>query len=676
MHLKDLNGKRIIILGFGREGRAVLKTIEDNGISADITIADKRVRNLSANGRQTPLARLEAAEIGSIRPGDNEDRIIVTRDQLPDLLVQALIAVEDRGFYRHHGIDPAAILRAAWVNLRAGDIRQGGSTLTQQLVKNYFLTDERTLTRKINEALMAILLDLRYGKDEILEAYANEIYLGQDGQRAIHGFGLASYHYFNLPLSELDLPQLALLAALVRGPSWYDPLHHPERALQRRNHVIGLLQEQGIIDARQAQSARQAGLGLKDRTTGGRPNVAAFMSVARRQLQRDYREQDLSSAGLRIFTTLDPWLQRQAARAVDEGLDGLESGHRLPSGRLQAAAIVVSRDDGEILAVIGGRGYRHGGFNRAIEAVRPIGSLVKPAVYLTALMQPQRHTLATLLRDEPIELDTPQGRWQPANYDHESHGRVLLIDALSHSYNLATIRLGLELGLDQVAGTLRRLGVTRKVPEVPAMLIGALAMTPLEVAQMYQTIAAGGFRTPLRAIREVQTADGALLRHYPLEVVQAVPPAPVYLLNRALQEVVTTGTARSLTTILSAGLGLAGKTGTTNELRDSWFAGFGGDKLAVVWLGRDDNRPAGLSGPAGALRVWGDMMRRSGIEPLTLVRPDNVDTAWVERDSGRLSGAGCANAMQLPFIHGSAPDEKSSCIDDDLLHKLFRNFLE
>ena len=633
-----------------------------------------------ANGRELALARLEAPEIGSIYPSHNEDRVLLQRDQLPDLLVKALVAVEDRNFYSHRGVDPRAILRALWVNIRAGSVVQGGSTLTQQLVKNFYLTRERSLWRKLNEAVMALMLDAHYAKDDILEAYANEIYLGQDGSRAIHGFGLASRFYFNRPLQELDLPRLALLVGLVRGPSYYDPRRHPQRAKTRRNLVLQILRQQGVISADLEQQAAAATLGLVDgegaASSGSYP---AFLELVRRQLHRDYREQDLTSEGLRIFTTFDPWVQQQAEKALAGRLQGLEEQHRLPAGKLQGAVVVAGSASGELLAVVGGRESAYAGFNRALDALRPIGSLIKPVIYLTALMRPREYNLVTPLKDEPVSIRGANGKvWSPENFDRSSHGEVPLHTALANSYNQATVQLGMQLGLEPVLELLRSLGVTRPVERLPSLLLGALELSPLEVTQLYQTLAAGGFYSPLRAIREVQAGDGASLQRYPLTVHQSVPAAPVYLLNRNLQEVVSGGTGRGLSRFLSKGFNVAGKTGTTDNLRDSWFAGYTGDMVAVVWVGRDDNSPAGLTGSAGALQVWGDMMRRLQPAPLGLPKPDSVETLWVDPASGMLASEDCESARQFPFIKGSGPTVQSSCVTqaEGSIKKLFRSFFE
>ncbi len=630
-------------------------------------------------GKGMPVVRMEPPQIGSIYPAHHEDRILVKRQDLPPLLVQTLLTVEDREFYNHHGVSPKAILRALWTDLRAGEVVQGGSTLTQQLVKNFYLSDERTFTRKLREAIMALLLESHYGKDAILEAYANEIYLGQDGERAIHGFGLASLFYFSRPLRELDLPRIALLVGMIRGPSYYDPLRHPDRARERRNLVLKLLVEQGVVTAREARSAAARPLGISKRRGRTAATYRAFLDVVRRQLHRDYDEQDLNSEGLRIFTTLDPWVQAQAEKALAERLDALEKGRRLPTGKLEGAVVVASADGGELQAVVGGRHSRYAGFNRALDTQRSVGSLIKPVVYLTALSRPSRYTLLTPIDDSPIEIRDRRGNiWAPENFDKRSHGMVPLHQALAHSYNQATVRLGMTLGFDAIIDALHRLGLKQDVKPYPSLLLGAVPLSPLSVAQIYQTLATGGFQAPLRAIREVTDASGEPLSHYPLEVKAAVNPAATYLLDTVLQEVVRSGTGRSLSRWLAPELALAGKTGTTDDLRDSWFAGFTGDRVAVVWVGRDDNEPAGLTGGAGALQVWGDMMQRIGhLAPLVLPVPETIETVWIDPQNGMKADDQCPGAVRVPFIRGSAPDTLSPCVRrEDGGFDFFRSFDE
>lgn len=625
------------------------------------TSADGIASIRQTGGREIDLMRLEPALVGSIYPAHNEDRVLVRRSDLPQHLVDGLLAVEDRRFFEHFGVDLRGIARAVWSNLQAGRTVQGGSTLTQQLVKNFILTSERSLWRKFNEALMALIVDARYSKDDILEAYANEIFLGQDGQRAIHGFGLGAHFYFNRPVSELRLHESALLVALVKGASFYNPRRHPQRALDRRNLVIDQMVGQGMISAADAKQAKDQALGVSLRGAAHGHRVPAFVDLVRRQLRRDYREEDLTSEGLRIFTTFDPWVQRQAADALDQRLTRIEKARKLTADGLQGAVVVASAQQGEIQALVGDRDAGFAGFNRALDAVRPIGSLVKPAVYLTALAQPSRFTLTTLVRDAEVDLSLPGGkRWQPKNYDKAVYGEVPLHEALARSLNLSAVNLGLDLGLDAVIDTLRSLGVTREIDAFPSLLLGALSLSPLEVTQVYQTLAAGGFRSPLRAIRAVLDAQQRPLQRYPLTVTQAVDPAAVFLLNRNLVEVAESGTAATLQRILPRGLQVAGKTGTTNDLRDSWFAGFSGDRVAVVWIGRDDNASTGLTGSQGALPVWGDMMRRVDNVPLQLLPPDDVEYHWIDT-TGRLAGRDCPGAVAFPFIAGSQPTLLADC---------------
>ncbi len=632
----------------------------------ELRVRDGAVASLkqAGDGRDLDLVRLDPALIANIYPSHNEDRILVRRKDLPELLVRTLLEVEDRHFHRHHGVDPVAILRALWSNLRAGRVVQGGSTLTQQLVKNFYLSSERSLTRKVNEALMSLLLDYRYDKEQILEAYANEIYLGQDGRRSINGFGLASRFYFNRPLEELELHQVALLVGMIKGPSYYNPRRHPQRAKKRRDLVLDIMQERGVIDARQAQQARAASLGVS--VKGGRPagRYPAFMDLVRKQLRRDYREEDLRSEGLRIFSTLDPLVQSRAEQAVRERLKAME--RRKGTDELEAAAVVAAVDNGEVLAVIGARRSGYSGFNRALEASRPVGSLIKPLYYLKALQQSARYTPVTLLRDEPLSLKDRDGkRWTPSNFDGKSHGKVPLYLALARSYNLASVNLGRELGLPAVVRHLKQLGLEQPLRPLPSMLLGAVEMSPLDVTQLYQVLASGGFRTPLRAVREVLDVDGRSLNHYPLQVQQVADPGAVYLLNWNLRQVVEQGSGRGLNDLLPAQLSVAGKTGTTNDYRDSWFAGFGGDKVATVWVGRDDNKSTGLTGASGAMRVWGDIMARSDSVALDLQPPRGVRMHWVQPQSGLASAGGCPGAEQVPFLAGTAPAGRASCAGAD-----------
>ena len=611
-----------------------------------------------ANGGQLAVARLEPLLIGGLYPAHNEDRILIKLDQVPPYLVETLVAVEDREFFEHFGVSPKSIARAVWVNLTAGQVRQGGSTLTQQLVKNFYLTNERSLSRKATEAMMAVLLELHYDKQEILEAYLNEVFLGQDGRRAIHGFGLASQYFFGRPLAELKLHQVALLVGMVKGPTYYNPRRNPERALERRNLILDMLAEQQVVTAEEAAVAKQLPLGVTQRGSMADSSYPAFLDLVKRQLREDYREEDLTEEGLRVFTSFDPILQLKAELAMSETLKRLGKGAEAVEG----AMLVTNPETGEIQAMLGSRQPGYAGFNRALDAVRPIGSLIKPAIYLAALERPSQYTLTSLLEDEPFSVKGGDGKvWKPQNYGRQAYGTVYLYQALANSYNLSTARLGLDLGVPTVLKTLARLGATPDWPAYPSMLLGAGGLRPIEVADMYQTLANGGFNTPLRGIRSVLTATGEPLKRYPFQIEQRFDAGAIYLTQYAMQRAMHEGTGRSAYNRLPRSLNLAGKTGTTNDSRDSWFAGFSQDLLAVVWLGRDDNGKTSLTGATGALQVWTDFMRRADPLPLNMPLPDNVVQVWVDSGSGQATDQRCPGAVQMPYIRGSEPAAGPGC---------------
>ena len=612
--------------------------------------------------RGRTLLRLDPMLIGSIYPTAGEDRVLVKLDDVPPLLPAGLIYIEDRNFEHHFGIDPKAILRAGFANLRAGRTVQGGSTITQQLVRNFFLTLERKWSRKVNEAIMSLLLEAHYSKQEILEAYLNEVHLGQDGGRAIHGFGLASQFYFNKPLAELQPQEIALLIALVKGPSYYNPRKHPERAKARRDLVLENLAEAGFLKPDDYQAAVRRPLGVISEPGGNIARYPAFVDLVKRQLVGQYAEADLTNEGLRIFTTLEPRAQEILEKRLTEGLPALEKGHRMKPGTLEGAGVITSVEDGKVLALVGGRDVRYPGFNRALDAQRPIGSLAKPFVYLAALMQPDRWSLTTMLDDEKIDVKLPSGdTWSPKNYDEQEHGQVPAYVALAQSYNLATVHLGLDVGINNVREIFRAAGMVAEPPAVPALFLGAVGLSPVEIAQMYGTLAGGGFQTPLLAIREVMTKDGQPLNRYPLQVRQTLPEAPVYLVDWGMEQVLQQGTATSAYAYLPKDLRLAGKTGTTDDLRDSWFAGFGQDRVVVVWVGRDDNLPANLTGASGALQIWAPVVRDLRLKSFNPDPPPGIETALVDPQNGQRADPGCPGAVEIPYMQGHAPTESSPC---------------
>lgn len=622
-----------------------------SGISAVTDLTQKK---------DIAIIRMDPVLIGSFYPTIKEDRVLIKLEEAPDMLIKGLLASEDRDFYQHFGISLRGIARAMWNNMRAGGMVQGGSTITQQLVKNFYLTSERSLSRKVKEALMALILEYRYSKNEILEAYLNEIYLGQDGASAVHGFGLASEFYFGGSLKNLPMEQLATLVALVRGPSEYDPRRFPERSLQRRNLVLDEMAAEGYLSTEQAEEAKAKPLNVIANTHRSANRYPGFLDLVKRQLRRDYREEDLTSEGLVIFTTLDTRIQDTLEQTVASKLSQLE---KLPKTKnLETAVVVTHRDSGEIAALASGRKNSASGFNRALDAVRPIGSLIKPVVYLSALEYPNRYTITSPVSDSAVFVKGPNGNdWSPKNYDNREHGTVPLHTALAKSYNLATVRIGMDVGIARTAKTLRNMGVTRKVELYPSFLLGAMQLTPMEVTQMYQTLAGDGFSPPLKAIRGVLSSSGERLQSYPFTVRQAVDPSATYIVNTILQEVMQSGTGQSAYSAFPPGYGLVGKTGTTNDAKDSWFAGYSGDYLSVVWVGRDDNKPAGLTGATGALQVWTALMRQISTQPVNLIPPDNIKMVWVDPYNGLLAGETCPGARNYPYISGSEPTAYSSC---------------
>ncbi len=625
---------------------------------------DKGIGSMRVMGsdQSLDLLRFDPMLIGSIYPSHSgEDRVLVKLADVPALLPQTLILVEDHDFYSHGGVSLRGILRAAFANLRAGHTVQGASTLTQQLIKNLFLSNERTAKRKITEASMAVLLERHVSKDEILEAYLNEVDLGQDGPRAVHGFGLASQFYFNKPLNELQPHEIALLVAIVKGPSQYNPRRAVKLVTDRRNLVLKMMSEAGKITPDEYQDAINRPLGVTPGGGGGAARYPAFVDLVRRQLAGLYQEQDLTNEGLRIFTTLDPRVQETLEARISADVPELEKARRMAEGTLQGAGVVTSVEGGEVLAVVGGRDARYAGFNRAIDTRRPIGSLAKPFTYLTALEQPDRYNLQTALDDSPVDLKLPTGQiWSPKNFDHQLHGAVPLYMALAKSYNLATVHLGLDLGVGKVKQTFASAGF-EDVPELPSIFLGAIDMSPFDVAQIYSTLASSGYLTPLLAIRAVLTKDGQPLNRYAFKLKHTLPEGPVYLTTWAMHKVIELGTAHWATSVLPAGQYYAGKTGTTEDLRDSWFSGFGADRVAVVWVGRDDNKPTGLEGATGALRIWAKLMRDLNAKGIETLPPADVEEVAVDPASGLRADPGCSETVMVPFMRNAEPQQYAPC---------------
>ena len=567
-----------------------------------------------------------APKLIAMLESDNEDRLAIPLQNYPRLLIDALILTEDRRFYDHHGINPVGIIRALITNIRAGQTVQGGSTLTQQLVKNLFLSSERTITRKANEALMSLLLDWRYDKNRILETYLNEIYLGQNGDTQIHGFELASQFYFGRSIREISLDQIALLVGMVKGPSLYNPWRNPQNALERRNVVLKLMLEHKMIGDELYQLLSQRPLGVQQKGQISR-KYPSFIQTLQADLRRELGEHKMSSLlGARIFTTMDLKQQAQAENAVVNTVSLLQLKTKNPY--LEGAMIVADYRVGEIRAVVGGLQTQYAGFNRALMAKRQIGSLVKPSIYLTALSNPEQFRLNTPINNQPITINVKGSPpWQPRNYDKKYSGSVMLMDALARSLNIPTVNIGMKVGLSKVIDTQKAMGWDNvEIPKVPAMLLGAYTISPYDVTKLYQTIANQGGRIELTTVDTIADRQGNIIYQHDKTAKQVVPQEAAFQTLFAMQQTVERGTARSLQNDY-ADLRLAGKTGTTNDARDTWFVGIDGKNISTVWLGRDDNGETKLTGASGALQIYKDYLSHTYIDKLKLNKPANMK--WV-----------------------------------------------
>lgn len=567
-----------------------------------------------------------APKLIAMLESDNEDRLAIPLQNYPRLLIDALILTEDRRFYDHYGINPVGIMRALITNIRAGQTVQGGSTLTQQLVKNLFLSSERTITRKANEALMSLVLDWRYDKNRILETYLNEIYLGQNGDTQIHGFELASQFYFGRSIREISLDQIALLVGMVKGPSLYNPWRNPQNALERRNVVLKLMLEHKMIGDELYQLLSQRPLGVQQKGQISR-KYPSFIQTLQADLRRELGEHKISSLlGARIFTTMDLKQQAQAENAVVNTVSQLQLKTKNPY--LEGAMIVADYRMGEIRAVVGGLQTQYAGFNRALMAKRQIGSLVKPSIYLTALSNPEQFRLNTPINNQPITINVKGSPpWQPRNYDKKYSGSVMLMDALARSLNIPTVNIGMKVGLSKVIDTQKAMGWDNvEIPKVPAMLLGAYTISPYDVTKLYQTIANQGGRIELTTVDTIADRQGNIIYQHDKTAKQVVPQEAAFQTLFAMQQTVERGTARSLQNDY-ADLRLAGKTGTTNDARDTWFVGIDGKNISTVWLGRDDNGETKLTGASGALQIYKDYLSHTYIEKLKLNKPENMK--WV-----------------------------------------------
>jgi penicillin-binding protein 1B len=624
----------------------------------EVVLSDGRVAALRDLARNRPIggARLDPARIATLYGQKQEERRLIRLDDVPELLVTGLQAVEDRDFAHHHGIDMSGMLRALFIAVKSGgETVQGASTLTQQLARSGLLGigSEQTLSRKFNEIIYALLLEARYDKSTILETYLNQVYLGQRGSQEIRGVAAGSEYWFGRDLRDLSTSQIALLVGIIRGPSWYDPRKHPDRALARRNFALEKFHETGLINDAELARAKAAPLGITNAPGSTSANrFPAYVDLVRRQLARDYPADALQGAGLSVMTGMSPAAQAYAEGAVTKTLKALDTNRKRPP--LQAGLVLTDVHDGEVRAVVGSRDPTKHGFNRAVEAQRPVGSIIKPFVYLLALAQPSRWSLASFVDDSPVTVTLDTGKkWSPGNSDGRSHGTIRVIDALAHSWNQATVRIGMQVGPERIADLIHTLAGLDSDAN-PSLILGSTDQSPYAMAQLYQFLASDGEVQPLHAVRGVIDQDGKVVNRYDKA------PAPAQegdaiaarLVTVALQYAVTSGTGHQLVADGLGRLSPAGKTGTSNDSRDSWFAGWTGDHLAVIWVGNDQNEPTGLYGATGAMRVWSGIFSRLPSAPLK-VGSKGLDWQWVQ--GGSSTDPGCPDARQFAFVAGFAP---------------------
>ncbi|HEY7167148.1 MAG TPA: PBP1A family penicillin-binding protein [Candidatus Binatia bacterium] len=593
-----------------------------------------------------------------------QERRVVKLSEVPPLVVKAVLAIEDERFYSHHGIDPISVLRAIWVNIRSAGVVQGGSTLTQQLMKNFFLNDERTLHRKAKEAIMALIAERKYSKDEILENYLNEIYLGQKGSQGIFGVSEAAQFYFSKQLSELTVGETALLAGLIRAPNKLSPYRSVDAATKRRNVVLTKLLDDKIITRKQYDVALHEKLPHREliKITNDAPFYVDFL---RRELAENYSDEILKTEGLRIFSGLDLQLQRIAEKTLSEGLDKLEQGYpalrrKGDEDNLEGAIVVLRPQTGEIKAMVGGRSYQKSQFNRVFQARRQPGSVFKPFVYLAALMSGgeggKRFTPVTMVEDSPFTWNYDGQDWQPGNYNDEYFGTVTFRRALEKSLNSATARIAREVGIRRVRDIAQRLGIRSSLPAVPALALGAAEVTPLEVAVAFSTLANNGVRTTPLAVKQVMDPGSRVLEKRDVRVEKVISPQIAFLMNYLLKGVLDRGTA-DIARRWGFTRPAAGKTGTTNDYKDAWFVGYTPDLLAVVWVGFDNQSKLNLSGAQAALPIWTEFMKRATAgTPITdFVPPPGIKIVDIDPVSGQLATPNCPYVLREAFLEGDEP---------------------
>jgi len=643
-----------------------LPTVTGSGARVRLNLSNSSVVSIEdlVTQKNSYALELDPELISGLYQGNWEERHLVRLDEVPPLLLRAIIDVEDQHFYEHHGIDFGGIVRALWVDLRSRRLEQGGSTLTQQLMKNFFLTDERSIKRKLSEALMALIVEHHFSKQEILTNYINEIYLGQKGAQGVYGVSEASRFYFGKNVQDLSVAEIATLAGLIKAPNRYSPFRNPGISKHRRNYALLLMQKQGDLTAEECAAAVEEPL-LTVPPSNETNDAPYFTDFVRQELSQTYPAQVLTTEGLQILTSLDMHLQRLAEEALQNGLAELEKRHPKlradkPADALEGCLIVIQPQTGAIKAMMGGRDYRSTQFNRCTQALRQPGSVFKPFTYLTAFEE-TRHAAqpilpTTRITDEPFEWAYDDQVWTPANYKKRYFGEVTVREALEHSLNAATARLAHDVGIQPIIETAHRLGITAVLPPYPSVVLGAAEVTPFEVAQAFSALANNGLRTTPLAIKKVlDHADQPIARN-PVEVEQVIAADTAYLVTHLMEGVLDYGTANAAR---KQGFKrpAAGKTGTTNDYSDAWFAGFTPDLLAVVWVGYDHRRPLNMAGAEAALPIWTEFMKAAtaGLPPNPFTPPPGITLAVIDPASGMLATPLCPKSLAEAFYSGTEP---------------------
>jgi penicillin-binding protein 1B len=648
------------VLVYSRDYR--VEETPHTGGPVEIDVRDGRVVSIvSSAGISLDSIHLEPEEIGRILGPRMESRRIVPLSAISSSLQQAVIAAEDARFYTHFGIDVVGVARALVRNLRERRFAQGGSTITQQLAKNFFLSPKKTIGRKLREAELALALELRYPKKMILEMYLNKIYFGQEGARGIYGVEEAAGFYFSRRAADLTLEEAAMLAGVIRSPNRYSPFRNPAAAKERRNAVLARMRQLGMIGEGEYRRASHAP--VRTRARRSPVNMAAyFADYIQRVTEDDLGGEKLFRTGYRFYTTLDPVQQAAAEEAVAKGLGEVEK-TALPAGEsLQAALVAVDPATGEMTAMVGGRGYGETQFNRAADARRQPGSAFKPFVLLAAMERAAqgkgKTTLSTIVSGEPVTVPGLKEPWTPSNFEGKRYGEITVRKAIEESVNTATVRLALDVGLPEVVKTARAAGIVSPLSPVPSMALGSFEVTPVELAYAFATIASGGVRYEPFPLFSATTSDGEILTSAKVRWERTLDPRAAYLTGYAMEGVLDRGTAKA-----AKGMGIyfpaSGKTGTTDWNRDSWFVGFTSDVVCAVWVGYDSGADSGLTGAKGALRIWARFLRAlyPGSGPVTLRPPEGIETAEIDPESGFLATTACPQTLREAYLSGTAPKD-------------------